>query len=514
VGDEEISRLFNDAGLVLSPDALDFLKTRPDPVGLAQQAIELSKGKDLFVMEKSFIEEILKEDEDRKIPVPVEVKRAIDYNPASKDAVPHIRFYDENDVSGQSKCSGTIQDFVGYFRDRVARTRKILEARSNSKGIVTTKALKSFTRGRDMCLVGIVNSKRTTRKGDLLVELEDEEGVAKVWIGKGRNQQEKRIFQKAQNLLNDEVLAVEGKWSDPFVITTDLVWPDVPIRNPKEVDKDLSIAFVSDIHIGSKLFMEDEFNRFIQWINGNTGSEREKELAGKVKYILMAGDVVDGIGIYPSQENELSIKDIYEQYARLAKHVLNIPEYIEVIIAPGNHDAVRRAEPQPRLPEELVEQLNGISNIHLVGNPSFFEIEGLKTYMYHGTSLDSVIAALPGMGYSNPEKPMLELLRRRNFSPIYGGNPIVPEHRDYMVMEHVPDILHMGHVHKNGYDQYHGTLIINSGTWQAQTDFQVKQGHVPSPCLLPIYNMRRRDVSVINFGKELISEEKPEVNNS
>ena len=126
-----------------------------------------------------------------------------------------------------------------------------------------------------------------------------------------------------------------------------------------------------------------------------------------------------------------------------------------------------------------------------------------KTLAYHGTSLDSVIAALPGMTYAYPEKPMVELLRRRNLSPLFGENPIVPEEKDYMVIEEVPDILHMGHVHKNAYDNYKGTVVVNSGTWQERTEFQRKQGHVPTPCILPVYEMKRGQVSIVNFADEI-----------
>jgi DNA polymerase II small subunit len=62
----------------------------------------------------------------------------------------------------------------------------------------------------------------------------------------------------------------------------------------------------------------------------------------------------------------------------------------------------------------------------------------------------------------------------------------------------------MGHVHKNGYEKYRGIVLINSGTWQARTEFQVKQGHIPSPCILPVYDMHKGEISVVNF------EEKPE----
>ena len=46
-----------------------------------------------------------------------------------------------------------------------------------------------------------------------------------------------------------------------------------------------------------------------------------------------------------------------------------------------------------------------------------------------------------------------------------------------MVIDRVPDILHMGHVHKNGLDNYHGVDIVNSGTWQSTTDLQIGGAH-------------------------------------
>jgi len=164
---------------------------------------------------------------------------------------------------------------------------------------------------------------------------------------------------------------------------------------------------------------------------------------------------------------------------------------------------VRRAEPQPELSKELAKSLEGMGNVHLIGNPSFVEIEEFKTLIYHGTSMDSIIAAIPGMTYQNPEKVMAEMTKRRNLSPIYGENPIVPEHSDYMVINEVPDLFHTGHVHKNGYENYKGTVLINSGTWQAQTDFQLRQGHVPTPCILPIFDMKSGEIKIVNFAKEV-----------
>ena len=77
----------------------------------------------------------------------------------------------------------------------------------------------------------------------------------------------------------------------------------------------MAIAFTSDIHVGSKLFLEKQFVKFIEWLNGNV--DTRKDIAEKIKYLVISGDLVDGIGVYPNQDKELSISDIYKQYSVL-----------------------------------------------------------------------------------------------------------------------------------------------------------------------------------------------------
>ena len=192
---------------------------------------------------------------------------------------------------------------------------------------------------------------------------------------------------------------------------------------------------------------------------------------------MWAGDVVDGIGVYPNQDRDLTVLDIYAQYKIFFNFMSMIPDYIHVFVIPGNHDAVQRAEPQPQLSNELVGDFKA-DNVHIIPNPSFLTLHGIEILAYHGASLDSIISAIPGTSYAKPEKAMIEILKRRHLSPIYGGNMIVPSKNDNMVIDKVPDILHMGHVHKNGMANYHGVDIINSGTWQSTTDYQLVAG----PC--------------------------------
>jgi DNA polymerase II small subunit len=495
---------FFEAGeMLVSPDALELLATFDEPEAFAGKVLAAAKERGVLIVSKEFVLELRELEEEKKIPLPVQVERAPGFKPEAKEWAASLKFVDGTDVTGRSRCKGTVEDFVVYFKDRLARTRKILEARGGNAP-VSSKAMGGLDRGHEVRIIGLVSSKRPTKKGDLLLELEDEEGLVKVWVGKGRNDREKAVFQAANMLLLDEAVAIDGKWGGqpPFVIASEVVWPEVPIRAKKTLDRHVAAAFLSDLHVGSKLFLEKEFGSFIKWLNGNAGAHDQRQLAGRIKYLVIAGDVADGIGIYPRQEKELVVRDIFEQYRICAKFLQQVPDYVEIIVAPGNHDAVRRAEPQPALSGEVKDAFSHLPNVHLVGNPSMAEIEGFSTLIYHGTSLDSVIAALPDMSYANPEKPMVELVRRRNLSPLFGENPIVPEQRDFMVMEKLPDIVHMGHVHKNGYQDYRGIVLINSGTWQARTEFQAKQGHMPSPCILPVYDLRGGEIAAVNFSGE------------
>ena len=76
---------------------------------------------------------------------------------------------------------------------------------------------------------------------------------------------------------------------------------------------------MADIHLGSNTFLHDDWARFIQWLNGNYTLPGNNFDSGRVKYIVVAGDIVDGIGVYPDQEAELEIADIYAQYEKLAQ---------------------------------------------------------------------------------------------------------------------------------------------------------------------------------------------------
>jgi DNA polymerase II small subunit len=142
-----------------------------------------------------------------------------------------------------------------------------------------------------------------TKNGNIMIVVDDETGEYKIIFMNGSSQKAKVLFEKAKRIIEDEVIAVNGKMSSPFIIANEIVWPDVPIKERKRIEEDIAIAFVSDIQIGSKKFMEKNFINFIKWLGGEYGERRD--LAGKIKYIVFCGDMVDGIGVYPGQDRDL-----------------------------------------------------------------------------------------------------------------------------------------------------------------------------------------------------------------
>jgi DNA polymerase II small subunit len=377
------------------------------------------------------------------------------------------------DITGRSTCVGEYADFVRYFRDRYGKIREILSRRLSARPI---ESLGRSTAGREVSLIGMVMDVRTTAKGHRVVEFEDPTGMVTAIV-----QKDSSLFDRSCHILPDEVLGLTGvSDGNGRVFVRSLVWPDLPNQCQQLEGSGGGALLISDIHFGSKYFMEEAWQRFISWLNGE--AEDPSGLAAQVGYLVIAGDVVDGIGVYPGQEEDLALEDIYEQYELAAEYLNCIRKGVCVIISPGNHDMVRQAEPQPALPPSVQKLFSGEKLF--VGNPAWVSLGGVSLLIYHGRSIDDLVLRVPGLSYSEPEKAMVEMLRRRHLSPIYGNRvSIAPEVEDHYVIQRPPAILHCGHVHTVGVARYKGVVAINSGTWQAQTDFQRKMNVHPTPAV-------------------------------
>ncbi|MDD1696688.1 MAG: DNA-directed DNA polymerase II small subunit [Methanoregula sp.] len=372
-------------------------------------------------------------------------------------------------ISGSRGTSGCVNgtcDYLHYFRDRYSRLGGMIRSRCSAMPI---EALTRGTRYRheECTIIGMVVEVKTTTNGHRIADIEDSSANITVLFRKDRP-----VFSDAERIIQDEVIGVKGKLSNDgkLFFAEQLYRPDIRIDNTQyKSDQPGKAVFISDVHVGSDTFLEECWNRFADWLSDSDFS-----------YLLIAGDLVDGIGIYPGQESELVIKNIYEQYDAFGAMMRDLPSRMKIIISPGNHDVVRGAEPQPIIPQQFTQKFP--QNCISVENPALVNLQGVRVLIYHGRSIDDMIGLIPGASYEQSGLMMEEMLQRRHLAPAYGRRtPIAAGKTDRLIIDPLPEILHTGHVHIRGLTQYRGVLGINAGTWQSQTAFQKQMNVNPTP---------------------------------
>lgn len=528
--DVKLLEIALDKGVNIEPDAFEVLRSMDDAVDVLVDIIINLKAnrekknsflivtRDLVTGESSETgnEEIEEEepevDVDVELPVEKEEEISLDEDsPVVEDSgvdVPVVRedlggFDDFGvvvDTTGKSYTDGSIKDIITYFNSRYDKLYSILSKRPElSKAIPIVDAQHSK---EQIAIIGMVSEIIYTKNGHRIYEVEDSTDKISVLFSKDSD-----IFSETDYLVRDEVIGITGKKGGSLFIPSSVIQPSFTKKVPKD-DLDFSVAFISDVHIGSETFLEKSFQNFIDWLNGKYGSSEQREIGLNVKYLLIAGDLIDGIGVYPNQDEQLTITDVKEQYDYAGGLLEQIRDDVKIILAPGNHDVVRLAEPQPSIPEEYAGKISSLPNIELVSNPAEVNLEGLDVIMYHGRGFDDMAMGVKGLSQERTDLIMKELLEKRHLAPIYGERTsLSSELEDYMVIERIPHVLHTGHIHINSYKKYKGVHLLNSGTFQSQTDFQKIYNIMPTCAKVPV--LYKGNMKILSFldEEENITEE-------
>lgn len=412
------------------------------------------------------------------------------------------------DPSSKVTTAEGVEGYSALFRSRFEKTMRILSQRPDSKRISKVASVKQSARngsrsqpergernsgGSSTIVAGLLMSKRS-RKIGIELAVDDYTGTLSVMA----TTEEAKKQAGALALDQMVMLELESAKGMPGLTIKSIVTPDIPDHLPAKSKSESYVVLISDLHVGSKYFMEAEFLRFLEWL-----SSTDDEIVRKIKFLCFGGDLIDGIGIFPNQDKELLETDAMTQINHATEVLAKVPKHIKMFVIPGNHDPGRRALPQPSIPrKEVAEKLYSLENCAMLGNPSLVELNGVKVLMYHGQSLDDIIATTPGLSYSKPAEAMKVFLKARHLSPTYGERtPIAPEQEDMMVISEVPDILHSGHVHVVDIQNYRGTLIVNSGAWQAQTKFQQTMGIMPTPGIAVLVNLATLQPFLQDFNR-------------
>lgn len=396
-----------------------------------------------------------------------------------------------------------VKDFVGHFRSRFQELQRILMQRPElQKNLISINKIGNERAG--LSLIGIVKEKRITKNKNLIISLEDLTGEIKALVKFDR----KEIFEKADELQLDDIIGMKVSGNRDIVFVHEIFYPDAMIFEKMKFEEDINVAFVSDTHCGSSKHLEKSFTRFIDWLNS------DDEAARKIKYIFFVGDSVDGIGIFPAQEDELKLKSMGEQYELVASYFRRIPKHITIFMCPGQHDATRVAEPQPIISKRYAPQLYDIENLVLVTNPAMVKLlEGEKEFkvlMYHGASMHVFINEIKSLRLMKanrcPAKAVEQMLKRRHLAPSHGVSISIVytpnAEKDPLVISEVPDVLCTGEMHRLDISSYNGVLIITGSCWQAQTPFEEKIGNEPDPAKVPVLNLKTRELKIFDFRDE------------
>ena len=471
--DEEISSAVSYAlnkGFQIHPDALEILH-KIDVRELGQIIKDVVK-------EKTKQKQFLINEEDFEI-----------YLGIKDDEEHQVEFEILSDPTEKITSAEGVEGYGALFASRFNKLRQIMSDRPESKKVKDIESVKSITKNDDELYVwGLVTDRKSDRN-ITKITVEDPTSSMEIVVFEGD------LKDAADTLLMDQFAMfkiVPAKNGGFFA--KDIILPDIPEHTTNRSKTETYAVFLSDLHVGSKFFMEEELSEFIKWISS------ADPIARKIRFVVIGGDLIDGVGVFPGQDKVLDQLTTEDQLQKTFEVLDKIPKHIKVFLISGNHDAGRKALPQPAIPKMYNSELWDRENFFMLGNPSMVSLNGVKVLMYHGQSIDDVVRTTPGVSYDKPAAVMRHFLKARHMSPIYGSRtPIAPETEDMMVIDDVPDIFHSGHVHFVGLDMYKGVLIVNSGAWQRQTDFQESVGITPTPGMAIIVNLQTMKVYQKDF---------------
>lgn len=453
-----------------------------------------------FIINQEFIDDYLSKNDFFKKIIPLNAEVKVNTKLIREKDSSNVEIIKSYELNNKIK---SINDWFEFYNNRFNKLKNILELRQELKNASSIASIKKIQGKNNVSTIGIIKEISKTHNEHYIIEIDDPTGSISIFVSA-----KSELIKECEDLVNDEVIGINGSYNSNFIYATEFIFPEVPDNQVIKQGSDEYACFISDIHIGSIEFEKKMFENFINWLKGSRGTKEQQETAKKVKYLFIVGDLVDGVGVYPGQEKDLEIKDIYKQYEALADYLKEIPEDIQIICIPGNHDALRQSEPQPPLFSDIAKPIYDVVRLKNLSNPCMVNIgknedsNGLKCMLYHGftyTYYASKVPKLLNIGMDRPDSVSEFLLRKRHLGPAHKSGIITPGNFDPLLIDDIPDILATGHIHTLGHRKYRGINIIAASCFQRMTSFMEKLGHHPTPGFVPLLNLQSRDIKIMDF---------------
>ncbi|MFT4311687.1 MAG: metallophosphoesterase [Candidatus Woesearchaeota archaeon] len=406
----------------------------------------------------------------------------------------------------------SVNDFINHFSVRLQKITSFLRSRSELEDLTSIRRISQKEQGEQVSIIGYVSDITQTKNGHFLLEMEDKTGSVRCLVLD--REENKHLLEQVKDVVLDDIIGIRGAVSqgdDRVLFVNTIVTPDIPtVGGLKKCDDDVNAVFIGDLHIGAKLFLEKEFQAFLDWLNLKHPDPVANEVAKKVRYVFVTGDIIEGIGVYPNQDQDLEIMGVRDQYARAAELFSQIPKHIKIILTPGNHDTMRLAEPQPAIYKEFAKDLVELENVVNVSSPStvaihkYGDFPGFIVLVYHGNSFfyyfDAVNSIRQAGGIENPDLVMEFLLKRRHLAPTHASVQYIPDaDRDELIIDPIPDLFATGHIHKHVVRNFKHITLMNCSCFVGVTDYQKKQGMVPDLAKVTVINLKTRAIQTIDF---------------
>ncbi len=429
-----------------------------------------------------------------KLGLSIEISKGVSEKVVEKKS--EVRIVDSYSPEGKKFEVG---DFVKYFRNRFVEMKEILQT---SPVLENLTSINKASSDSVISVIGMVGKKSITKNKNIILEVEDLTGTAKIIVSKNKPE----LLEKAENISLDSVLGFKCSGGKDILFAREIIFPDSKLYERKKSPVEEYALFIGDVHFGSKNFMGKNFKKFIDYLNGKFSGSEEIE---KIKYLFILGDLITGVGVYPDQERDLVISNLEDQYIGIAEILGKIRKDIKIIIAPGNHEGVRLMEPQPIYDEKYAWALHDLENVVLVGNPSIVNVgskqgfSGFDVLIYHGFSYpfyaDNVPKLMKIKAMNSPEKIMTYLLEQRHLAPTHGSVQYFPSEKDFHLIRKTPDIFASGHTHKGAVVYHNNILVVSCATWESLTPYQEKFGNTPDFCKVPMMNLKTRAIKILDF---------------
>ncbi|MCK5450042.1 hypothetical protein KAI32_04195, partial [Candidatus Pacearchaeota archaeon] len=115
-----------------------------------------------------------------------------------------------------------VKDFVKHFRARYESLKGVLECK-NFENLTSIRKI-GMNRGSHT-IIAAVFDKKITKNKNLLLEVEDLTGNSIVLV----NQNKKEVFEKAKDLLRDDIVAFNVSGTSEMLFANDVVFPEADL---------------------------------------------------------------------------------------------------------------------------------------------------------------------------------------------------------------------------------------------------------------------------------------------